>query len=290
MSFHLQASTIQLLRIKFSFFLMPVYWFALSQINNINIFKAVLVFIILHFFIYPASNGYNSYMDKDKNSIGCVEKPLPVTKQLYHATILLDSAGFIAGLFVSIRFTILLLLYILASKSYSYSGIRLKKSPFISYLLAIVFQGGVVYAMVYNSCSIPQNNYLPLLPVLASMLFVGCFYPLTQIYQHRQDALSNIKSMSIVLGYRGTFINAFIMSFTAMLLAAFYFALNLELDRFLVLLVCMFPSVLFLVKWFFKVRKNIQEASFKNSMKMNWMAATGGNLAFIIILIIKDKF
>ena len=290
MSFYLQASTIQLLRIKFSFFLMPVYWFALSQINNINIFKAFLVFIILHFFIYPASNGYNSYMDKDKNSIGCVEKPLPVTKQLYHATILLDSAGLIAGLFVSVSFTILLLLYILASKSYSYSGIRLKKFPFISYLLAIVFQGGVVYAMVYNSCSIPQNNYLPLLPVLASMLFVGCFYPLTQIYQHRQDALSNIKSMSIVLGYSGTFINAFIMSFTAMLVASFYFALNLELDRFLVLLLCMFPSALFLVKWFFKVRKNIQEASFKNSMKMNWMAATGGNLAFIIILIIKDKF
>ena len=290
MSFYLQASTIQLLRIKFSFFLMPVYWFALSQINNINIYKAVLVFIILHFFIYPASNGYNSYMDKDKNSIGCVEKPLPVTKQLYHATILLDSAGLIAGLFISVSFTILLLLYILASKSYSYSGIRLKKFPFISYLLAIVFQGGVVYAMVYNSCSIPQNNYLPVLPVLASMLFVGCFYPLTQIYQHRQDALSNIKSMSIVLGYSGTFINAFIMSFTAMLLAAFYFALNLELDRFLVLLVCMFPSVLFLVKWFFKVRKNIQEASYKNTMKMNWTAATGGNLAFIIILIIKDKF
>ena len=269
---------------------MPVYWFALSQINNINILKAVLVFVVLHLFIYPASNGYNSYMDKDKDSIGCVKNPLPATKQLYHATIFLDSAGLIAGLFVSVSFTILLLLYILASKSYSYSGIRLKKFSFISYLLAIVFQGGVVYAMVYNSCSIPQNNYLPLLPVLASMLFVGCFYPLTQIYQHRQDALSNIKSMSILLGYRGTFINAFVMSFTAMLLTAFYFALNLELDRFLVLVICMFPSVLFLIKWYLKVRKNTNEASYKNAMTMNWIAAIGSNLAFIIILIIKDKF
>ena len=290
MSFSLQASTIQLLRIKFSFFLMPVYWFALSQIDNINIFKAVLVFIILHLFIYPASNGYNSYMDKDKYSIGCVKNPLPATKQLYHATIFLDITGFIAGLFVSLNFALLLVLYILASKSYSYSGIRLKKFPLVSYLLAIVFQGGVVYAMVYNSCSIPKNNYLPFLPVLASMLFVGCFYPLTQIYQHRQDSLSNIKSMSILLGYRGTFINAFIMSFTAMLFTAFYFALNLELDRFLVLIICMFPSVLFLIKWYLKVRKNTNEASYKNTMTMNWIAAIGSNLAFIIILIIKDKF
>ena len=269
---------------------MPVYWFALSQIDHINILKAILVFIILHLFIYPASNGYNSYMDKDKDSIGCVKNPLPATKQLYYATIFLDITGFIAGLFVSLNFALLLVLYILASKSYSYSGIRLKKFPLVSYLLAIVFQGGDVYIMVYNSCSIPQNNYLPLLPVLASMLFVACFYPLTQIYQHRQDALSNIKSMSILLGYHGTFINAFIMSFTAMLLTAFYFALNLELDRFLVLVICMFPSVLFLIKWYLKVRKNTNEASYKNTMTMNWIAAIGSNLAFIIILIIKDKF
>ena len=290
MSFLIQASTIQLLRIKFSFFLMPVYWFALSQINNINICKAIMVFIILHFFIYPASNGYNSYMDKDKDSIGCVEKPLPVTKQLYHATIILDIAGMIAALFVSYFFSILLFLYIIASKSYSYSGIRLKKYPLLSYLVAIVFQGAVVYMMVYNSCSILHKNYLPLLPAIASSLFVGCFYPLTQIYQHKQDAVSKIKTISMMLGYKGTFLLAFIMSFSALIVAAYYFASNLELDRFLVLLACMFPSAIFLFGWYIKVKKNTSAANYKNSMKMNWIAATGSNLAFIIILILKDKF
>jgi 1,4-dihydroxy-2-naphthoate octaprenyltransferase len=135
-----------------------------------------------------------------------------------------------------------------------------------------------------------QNIFFPFLPVLASTLFVGSFYPLTQIYQHRQDEVSNIKTISMMLGYRGTFLLAFLMSFTAMLLTGYYFASNLELDRFLVLLVCMFPSVLFLVGWYIKVRKNTQEANYKNSMKMNWIAATGSNLAFIIILIIKDTF
>ena len=290
MGFKIKASTFQLLRIKFSFFLMPVFWFALSQINDIDIYKSILVFIILHFLIYPASNGYNSYMDKDTESIGCVEKPMQATKQLYFATIFLDIAGLIAGLLVSYQFTFLILLYILASKSYSYSGIRLKKFPLLSYFIAIVFQGGIVYLMVYNSCSMQQNNFFPFLPVLASTLFVGSFYPLTQIYQHRQDEVSNIKTISMMLGYRGTFLLAFLMSFTAMLLTGYYFASNLELDRFLVLLLCMFPSVLFLVGWYIKVRKNTQEANYKNSMKMNWIAATGSNLAFIIILIIKDKF
>lgn len=290
MGFKLQASTIQLLRIKFSFFLMPIYWFALSQINNINICKAVLVFIILHLFIYPSSNGYNCYMDKDTESIGCIKKPLLPTKQLYYACIFLDVTALLTGLMVSYSFTLLLVLYIIASKSYSYSGIRLKRFPVLGYLIAIIFQGGIVYLMVYITCSIPQNIQAPFLPMLASTFFVGAFYPLTQIYQHKQDAKSNIKTMSIMLGYTGTFLLASIMCSLAMLFTAYYFASNLELDRFLVLFVCMFPSLFFLIKWYYRVRKDNAEASYKNSMQMNWIAATGSNLAFIIILIIKDKF
>ena len=290
MGFNIQSSTIQLLRLKYSFFLMPVYWFALSQLNNINISKAFLVFIILHFLVYPASNGYNSFMDNDTESIGGVRNPLPATNQLYQATIILDTAGLIGGLFVSYHFTLLILFYILASKSYSYRGIRLKKYPIISYVIAIVFQGAVVYAMVYNSCGNPVNHFFLPLPAIASSLFVGCFYPLTQIYQHKQDGASNIRSISMMLGYKGTFLLAFIMGFLGSGITAFYFASNLELDRFLVLFVCMFPSVIFLFRWNVKVSNNKEVASFKNSMTMNWLAATGSNLAFIIILIIKNKF
>ncbi|HSN07699.1 MAG TPA: hypothetical protein VLS85_01615, partial [Hanamia sp.] len=63
-------STLQLLRFHFSFFLMPVYWFAVSQVNNINWMNALLVFVILHLLVYPASNGYNSYMDRDTTPVG----------------------------------------------------------------------------------------------------------------------------------------------------------------------------------------------------------------------------
>ena len=72
----LQKSTITLLRIPFSFFLMPVFFFSLSQVPEINYAKALLIFIILHFIMYPASNGYNSYMDNDEESIGMLESRL----------------------------------------------------------------------------------------------------------------------------------------------------------------------------------------------------------------------
>ena len=290
MSFKIHASTIQLLRIKFSFFLMPIYWFALSQINEINIFKALLVFIILHFLVYPASNGYNSYMDKDEDSIGGIEKPLQPTKQLLHATVLLDATALILAIFVDIYFCGLLILYILASKAYSYRKIRLKKYPILSYLIAIVFQGAVVYSMVFTSSNINNSIYVAFLPAIGSTLIVGSFYPLTQIYQHKQDKADNVKTISMLLGYKGTFTLSIIMYFIAMLLIGYYFAANLELDRFLILLVCMFPTLVYFLWWYNTVRKDITAANFKNTNRMNWIAAICSNTAFIIILIIKEKF
>ncbi len=286
----LQASTIQLLRIKFSFFLMPVYWFAISQINEINLLNAVLIFIILHFCAYPASNGYNSYMDKDKESIGIVEKPMMPTKQLFYTSNILDFIALISSLLVSYYFTFALLLYMVASRAYSYRGIRLKQFPVISFITAIVFQGGVVYFMVYHGSNILKPINISLIPIVASMLMVGSFYPLTQIYQHKQDKEDGVKTMSMLLGYNGTFIFSAICYFLSMLFMGYYFAANLELDRFLVLISCMFPTLLFFLWWYIAVRKNTAAANFKNAMKMNWIAACCSNVGFLVILIMKEKF
>ena len=286
----LQASTIQLLRIKFSFFLMPVYWFAISQINEINVVNAVLIFIILHFFVYPASNGYNSYMDRDKGSIGIVEKPMMPTKQLFYTSNVLDFIGLISSLFISYYFFIALFLYVAASRAYSFRGIRLKKFPIISFITAIVFQGGVVYFMVYHGSNILNPIKISFLPIVASILMVGSFYPLTQIYQHRQDKEDGVKTMSMLLGYKGTFIFSAICYFLSMLFMGYYFAGNLELDRFLVLISIMFPTLLFFLWWFIAVKKNTAAANFKNAMKMNWIAACCSNVGFLVILLMKEKF
>jgi 1,4-dihydroxy-2-naphthoate octaprenyltransferase len=61
----LKQSTIQLLRFPFSFFLMPVFWFAFLFVKTIHWENVLQLFIIIHVLLYPASNAYNSYMDRD---------------------------------------------------------------------------------------------------------------------------------------------------------------------------------------------------------------------------------
>src|SRR5882724_11756486 len=116
----LQKSTFQLLRLPFSFFLMPVYWFALGQVVYKDLWSAVLIFFLLHVLVYPASNGYNSYMDRDTSPIGGVEHPLQPTRQLFWVTVSMDGLALLLGLFIGLYFTAGLACYILASRAYSY--------------------------------------------------------------------------------------------------------------------------------------------------------------------------
>jgi 1,4-dihydroxy-2-naphthoate octaprenyltransferase len=145
----LSASTIKLLRLPFSLFLSPLYFFALAQVPHIHWGHAALIFFILHFLVYPASNGYNSYMDRDTASIGGLEKPPPPSRQLFIVTMVMDTAAILLSFFINPLFAALILLYIGASKAYSYRGIRLKKYPVIGYLVVIIVQGGLTFWLVY---------------------------------------------------------------------------------------------------------------------------------------------
>ncbi|MEP7259242.1 MAG: prenyltransferase, partial [Flavitalea sp.] len=179
----LLPSTIQLLRFHFSFFLLPVYLFALSQVPEIDIAHAAWVFIILHLLVYPSSNAYNSYMDRDEGSIGGIEKPMRPTRQLFTISVAMDVFAVTASLIISIWFAGGILLYILASRAYSYRGIRLKKYALAGYLTVVIFQGAATFFLAYHGSSVGKTLNVPLTGMIAGSLLIGGFYPLTQIYQ-----------------------------------------------------------------------------------------------------------
>lgn len=272
------------LRIPFSFFLMPVYWFAISQTPNLNKPKAFWIFIILHIFIYPASNAYNSYFDKDEGSIGGLEKPPAVDKKLFWVSWIIDVLAVIISLVVlDWVFALMIFVYGLVSKAYSDDGIRLKKYPILSWFVVGLFQGAFTYfsvIMVFDKDLETLKSQI--LPAMISTVMLWAVYPMSQIYQHEEDSKRGDTTMSILLGIRGTFIFTAIVFSIAF--SGFFFYFN-QAD-FITLLIFNFPTLVFFSWWFLRVLKNENQANFKNTMWLNLLASVCLN-AFYIWLCLK---
>ncbi|HET6227534.1 MAG TPA: UbiA family prenyltransferase [Bacteroidia bacterium] len=286
--YFLDKSTIKHLRLPFSFHLMPVFLFALSQAKAINWPDAILAFIVLHLFVYPASNGYNSYQDKDETSIGGLKYPPRVTKNLFYVTLLFDLVGFTLSFFISISFACSVLIYVLISRAYSYRKLRLKKYAVIGFLTVFLFQGAFTYFMtsVGVSNETIQQLFAPdhLICMAVSSLFIGSVYPLTQIYQHESDKKDGVITLSYKLGYIGTFVFSALLFTLATGLLFYYFDSKKQLIALFLFFIIMFPVMLRLLIWFRTVKQNTTAASFENTMRMNLLASSCMNFYFVILI------
>ena len=282
-------STIQLLRFHFSWFLMPVYWFALSFADTVYIPRAIIVFVILHLLVYPSSNGYNSYMDRDAGSIGGVKNPSQPTRQLFYTTIVIDAAAISLSLLISSLFAACVFIYILFSRLYSYRGVRLKQYPVLGYFTVVMSQGALTFFMVYHGSELYLSSHMSWLGLLAAAFLIGGFYPITQIYQHESDKKDNVITISMIMGKKGTFIFCAVMYTVALLILWLYYSARELYMLFGVLLVFFLPVVVYFIQWFLKVLKDENKADFKHTMQMNWLASTCTSLAFITIILL-EKF
>ena len=285
----IKRSTIQLLRIHFSFFLMPVYWFALSQVVRPDKTRALVIFLIIHILVYPSSNGFNSYMDRDESSIGGVKNPLPPTRQLLWVSLIMDVLALLSGFFISTIFVGATALYILASRCYSARSVRLKKYPVAGYLTVIVCQGAVIFFMVYHGCHPMLTIHVPVLGMISATLLIGGFYPLTQVYQYESDAKDGVRTISAVLGIRGTFRFCAIMNAIALSVLAVFFLSSLEIKEFALLSTCMLPVLVYFMVWAVQVWRNPTRADFRHTMRMNTIASCCTSIGFILVFLMNYR-
>jgi 4-hydroxybenzoate polyprenyltransferase len=278
------------LRIPFSFFLLPIFIFSLSVSPNISGSRIGWVFFILHFLLYPASNGYNSYFDKDEKSIGGLRNPPPVNSGLYYLALLFDLLAIVIGfLKVNLTFAVMLLIYGLVSKAYSHPSIRLKKYAITGWVITGVFQGVFTFLMCYigvNDFSI-ENIWKPqlLFAGFLTSLMLWANYPLTQVYQHEEDAKRGDKTFSRMLGIKWTFYFAAIFFALAMTGFGIYFQHYLDLKYAFIFLLALAPVLLFFFFWFGKVLKNEKEADYTKTMWLNVISATCLNTFFIYLFL-----
>lgn len=280
----LQKSTLLHLRLPFSFYLMPVYLFALSVAEQVPIIPALLIFVVLHFLLYPASNAYNSYFDKDEESIGGLKNPPPVSRELLHTAFVLDGLAWLTGLFISLPFALMALVYSLVSRAYSHPSIRLKKYPLTSWLVAGFFQGFFTFMMVVAGLG-GNGEFLRasvLIPALLSSMLLWGSYPMTQVYQHREDSRRGDRTLSLVLGIRGTFY--FTAAFFMVAVTGFtvYYASYYTIRQALLFQLFLLPMLAYFIYWLLKVQRNISLADFSHSMKLNTISALCLNLFFLL--------
>ena len=145
----------------------------------------------------------------------------------------------------------------------------------------------MVFFMTYHGSSQSKTLNVPGLAMLASSLLIGGFYPLTQIYQHQADLKDGVKTISYILGYRGTFIFTAIIYVCAMTVLAQYFYRVNEQKKLFILATCMLPVLVYFFSWAAKVWKDVRKADFLNTMRMNLIASVCTNLAFFTLLIWK---
>ncbi len=278
------------LRIPFSYFLLPVYLFSLSISPNVSEKGLLWTFIIIHIFLYPASNGYNSYFDKDEKSIGGLENPPPVKKGLYYLALSFDTVAIALGyLEINLTFAVMLLIYGLVSKAYSHPGIRLKKYPIVGWLVAGLFQGLFTFIMCYvgiNSYAL-QNSLgaSVVIPGLLCSAMLWANYPMTQIYQHEEDGKRGDETLSRMLGIRGTFYFVAVVFVFVTLGFVLFLNKHFSTKYSVAYVIAMGPVAIYFIYWFLKAFKNESKADFKHTMWLNFLSATCLNVFFIYLFL-----
>lgn len=277
------SSTIKHLRFLHSFSLTPVFFFALAQNPSANLVSALALFLILAVAIFPASHGFNSYYDRDKGSIGGLEKPPMVDSQLLTIAVGLETLGLaLTAICFGPIPTIALIAYGIASKLYSHPAVRLKAMPWISLLVVATFQGPVIYWLVNQTTANGTSLFLDNLGLVVSFFMVVAAYPLTQIYQHDEDRQRGDLTLSRLFGIRGTFI--FSMSCLSVALGAL---LLLSVDlRWLAFILLQLPAGIRLLRWAHASWKTPSEANYKNAAScLNTLTLTS-SVGFISMFLV----
>ena len=179
----------------------------------------------------------------------------------------------------------MLFVYGLASKAYSHPSIRLKKFPWGGWLVTGFFQGFFMILTFY----VGINNFELQTAISAKVLLAGCLaslmlwgnYPMTQIYQHDEDFKRGDITLSLKLGILGTFHFTIIAFGIATIGFIWFFQLYYNGTYSLDFLTFLAPVAIYFLYWYFKVRKDVDQANYSHTMWLNFISAICLNAFFI---------
>ena len=163
----------------------------------------LLVFIIFHVMFYGGATALNSYYDQDEGPVGGLWEPPKVTRDLLVFAVGLQVLGLVLLLFISLPLFLLALIMGFVGNAYSHPAIRLKAYPWTSLLAVSIFQGmgGTAAGWLYAAEQWQSLFSLKaILGLLVAALIITGFYPLTQMYQRKEDRKQGVISFAVYAG------------------------------------------------------------------------------------------
>ena len=153
------------------------------------------------------------------------------------------------------------------------------------WLTVVVFQGIFTFMMCYVGINgFPFEILFREKTVFAGLLvslLLFASYPLTQVYQHAEDARHGDKTMSRLLGIRGTFYFAMVFFIVATVGFIFFFNRYFESTWSAIFLAALTPTVIFFLVWFARVLRDERNSSHSMAMWQNLISSTCLNGFFI---------
>lgn len=273
------------LRFVQSLLLTPIVFLALTDAPTIQWRPVLVLLLILALSIFPASNGYNSFYDRDEGSIGGLERPPPVDRQLFYYSLILEVLGLLlTWLAFDLESVLILTVYGAFSKLYSHPAVRLKARPWASLLVVALCQGPLIYLLassLFTGLPWTAENYLL---ALASFLMIVAVYPLTQIYQHTEDERRGDFTVSRLLGIRGTFLFSGTLFSCLVLVLAAAWTLDLELAVFVILNL---PVFVLFFKWARSAWSDPRYANYSLTTKFLKGLSTTAHLSLFTIYLMR---
>ena len=106
-------------------------------------------------------------------------------------------------------------------------------------------------------------------------------YPMTQVYQHGEDARRGDLTLSRLLGIKGTFV--FTMAVFSLSAGGYflYFQQFFNWQYGLFFIISLGPVVAYFMYWFYQVWRDEHKADFRSTMRLNLISAICMNVFFV---------
>jgi len=158
--------------------------------------------------MYGGANSLNSFYDKDDGPIGGLAEPPPVDNTTFYLSWAIQLIGFLLSFNGPRAFTWWFLAGMIMSVCYSHPRIRLKGSPIGSVVVVSFMQGFGAYCAGWIAGGRPVIHMLNTKGILGAVgvqaMTIG-LYPLTQVYQYKDDIKHKDNTLAVALGIERSF-------------------------------------------------------------------------------------